>query len=136
LQESDLVFTLYTAFNPSSRELKLLKNLHNTLPACLSLLVPSLGDPKLTASNCVPSKKELRTIFFENSEQMEKDSKVEDYNTMYGGRSELKSTEKNEYHISEKIFSSKQFLSFPNPLLPVSTLAMKQVQSYIKFLGT
>ena len=81
----DVFVDLYRILNPSNSEMKLLKKLHDTLPVSVSLLIPLSGNPKITASNCVLSKPDLRHIFFNNEEASDR---VLDYNEKYGGGGE------------------------------------------------
>ena len=60
-----------------------MKKLHDTLPISLSLLIPEIGNPKLTVSNCVLSKQEQKFIYFDN--EIGSDSQIDEYNEKYGG---------------------------------------------------
>lgn len=76
--------------------MKILKKLHDTLPVSISLLIPASGSPKVTASNCVLAKPELRYIFFNNEDAVDR---VEDYNQKYGGGTYVRSMElENDCH--------------------------------------
>ena len=73
----------YRVLNPSNSELKFIKKLHEPLKVSISLMVPGSGNPKLTASNCVPARDELRTFFFNNEDSAV--TRIEEYNEKYGG---------------------------------------------------
>ena len=74
---------IYRVRNPSNKEMKFIRKLHDTFPVSLSLLIPSIGNPKMTASNCILSNQELKHIYFDN--EIGADSKFDEYNEKYGG---------------------------------------------------
>jgi hypothetical protein len=112
---------IYIVSDPSSRQLRTLKKLHDSLPCCLSMLVPSLGNAKVTASNCVPSRESLRKIFFKD--EADEEGAVDDYNAAYGGGGGDGGggdgkKKKGEFYIAEQVASSRQQFVFPNPFHP------------------
>ena len=58
---------LFIVQDPSTRQLRLMKRLHDLLPAALSLLVPSAGHAKATASNLAPGRTQLMEVFFKDA---------------------------------------------------------------------
>jgi hypothetical protein len=117
--EISMPMEIYIVSDPSSRQLRSLKKLHDDLPCCLSMLVPSLGNAKVTASNCVPSRESLRKIFFKD--EADEEGAVDDYNAAYGGAGDIStngSKKKSEFYIAEQIISSRQQFVFPDPFHP------------------
>ena len=80
---TEIMIDIYRVRNPSNKEMKFIRKLHDTFPVSLSLLIPSIGNPKMTASNCILSSQELKHIYFDN--EIGVDSKIDEYNEKYGG---------------------------------------------------
>ena len=48
----------------SKREHLLLNKLHDTFPITVSMLLPTMGNAKVAACNCLPTPAQLKRIFF------------------------------------------------------------------------
>ena len=48
----------------SKREQLLLNKLHDTFPITVSMLMPTIGNAKVAACNCLPTSAQLKRIFF------------------------------------------------------------------------
>ena len=92
---------LYRIKNPSNKEMKFIRKLHDTFPVSLSLLIPSVGNPKLTATNCILTKQDLQFIYFDN--ETSADSKIDEYNEKYGGGTYVVTDDKKFMHILNSI---------------------------------
>jgi hypothetical protein len=93
--------------------MRLLKKLHDVLPCCLSLLVPSTGHAKITASNCKPLRPRLQRVFFKEDHYKETaPTPGEAGDTAGAGAGQGKS----EFHIAEQSTGTRQQFVFPNPL--------------------
>ncbi len=62
-QNEVLSFAIVIVGNPTKRQKKSIRELHNQLSCSISLEIPMAGSAKLVASNCIPTHEELEFIF-------------------------------------------------------------------------
>ena len=55
---------MYQIPHVSKREHLLLNKLHDTFPITVSMLLPTIGNAKVAACNCLPTSAQLKRIFF------------------------------------------------------------------------
>lgn len=96
---------MFQVLHASKRELLYLNKMHEALPISVSMLVPTLGTAKVTATNCLPTLSQLQRIFFGDRQDENAHSDLE---------SELIALDESKglRKISEQIIGSQQTIDF------------------------
>jgi hypothetical protein len=134
---AQVALDMYIIDSPSTRELRSLRKLHDSLPVSISMLIPTIGNAKVIASNCIPKRSQLCKLFF--GEYTSYDEMLA-YNTgnsgggvsggggggqeKGGGGGGGEREKKSDRHIAEQVLASTQRIVFPHSsLLPSSAAA-------------
>jgi len=92
---------IYVVQSPTNKEVNAMKDLHDSLTSSLSILIPSLGNAKITASNCMPTRQSLERVFF--ADEVRKRGDGDTWEQL------------EEQHISEQVVRVRQEIVFTCP---------------------